>query len=64
MDLVKILAVLDQAHCALRCVDASDTTSPQTEDTLERVTNAVWAVEALARELSFKLSEFRGVMVP
>lgn len=62
MDLVKILAVLDRAHHALRCVDASDTTSPQTHETLERVSSAIWAVEALTSELGFKLSEFQGLV--
>lgn len=56
----KICATLDAAHHALRCVDASDTTQPQTGDTLKHVSNAVSAVERMARELGYRLSEFRN----
>ena len=54
-----ICVVLEIAHRALRCVDASDTTKPQTADTLARVAMAVGAVEIMARELGYVLHEFR-----
>lgn len=54
-----ICAVLEVAHVALRNVDASDTTIPQTDATLESVAIAVSAVERMARDLGYRLSEFR-----
>ena len=56
---LKICATLDNAHHALRCVDASDTTKPQTQGALNRVSEAVRAVEIMARELGYVLHEFR-----
>lgn len=58
----RICAALDAAHCALRAVDASDTTKPQTDATLDRVAVAVDTVEQMARDLGYRLSEFRGEM--
>lgn len=55
----RVYATLDLAHAALRCVDASDQKEPQTEHTLEQVSDAVAAVERMARELGYRLSEFR-----
>ena len=55
----RICAMLEITHMALRCVDASDTTKPQTADTLIRVSEAVRAVEIMARELGYVLHEFR-----
>ena len=60
----RICAALDAAHCALRGVDASDTTKPQTDATLHHVAVAVSTIEKLARELGYRLSEFRGEMAP
>ena len=54
-----ICVALEIAHQALRCVDASDTTKPQTADTLARVVVAVGAVEIMARRLNYVLQEFR-----
>lgn len=60
MDPLKdLFKTLDKAHRALRCVDASDTTVPQTRHTLDRVSDAIMDIEMLAFELGFKLSEFR-----
>src|ERR1035437_730286 len=56
----RICNTLDIAHAALRAVDASDQTQPQTDATCERVSLAVDAVERMAREMGFRLSEMRG----
>jgi hypothetical protein len=58
----RICNTLDLAHAALRAVDASDQTLPQLVTTCERVSLAVVAVERMARELGFRLSEMRGVV--
>lgn len=55
----KLMAVLDEAHTALRMVDASDVTAPQTDETLEAVADAVQGVERIAVILGHKLPEFR-----
>lgn len=54
-----IFAILDQAHRALRRVDASDTREPQEDATLDAVSEAIAAIEFFAGELrDFRLSEF------
>ena len=60
----RICATLDAAHYALRCVDASDPDAPQTADTFARVTRAVDAIERMARDLGYRLSSNRGVVLP
>jgi hypothetical protein len=49
--------LIEIAHRALRCVDASDTDAPQTEDTLDRVSEAVAAIEQFATVYGVPLSE-------
>jgi hypothetical protein len=53
-----LLSVLDQVHTALRQVDASDTTQPPTDATLDAVSAAVAAVENFARRARHTLPEF------
>jgi len=57
-DSSRIWAVIDEAHQALRKVDASDTTERQTDATLDAVSRAICAIEALAREAFHDLPEF------
>lgn len=51
-------AILDEAHKALREVDASDTTAPQTTRALDAVSAAVARLETFARSNGIVLSEF------
>ena len=60
----RVCAALDLAHSALRAVDASDSSIPQTDKTLDRISQAIDAVERIACELGYRLSEFRGSMAP
>ncbi len=59
-----LLAALDAAHTALRMVDASDTTAPQTAATLDAVSDAVAQVERAARDAGHALPEFRRRIAP
>ena len=60
-DYAAVWPVIDEAHTALRMVDASDTTVPQTAATLDAVGAAVVEVEALARKAYHELPEQRRV---
>lgn len=52
-----VFAALVMAHYALRMVDASDTTQPQTARTLDAVNEAIAAIERAARTLGIKPSD-------
>lgn len=56
---IALYAALDAAHTALRMVDASDTTAPQTDRTLDAVSAAVAEIERAARDAGHILPEFR-----
>lgn len=51
----KILATLELAHDALRAVDASNPTIPQTEETMDLISAAVDAVERMVREMKERI---------
>lgn len=51
----KILATLELAHDALRAVDASDPTVPQTEETMDLISAAVDAVERMIHEFKERI---------
>jgi len=59
-----ILIVLDNAHRALRMVDASNTTKPQTDETLDAVCESVAEIERTAWQIGFQLSEMAAAGFP
>lgn len=61
-DVAQLLAALDAAHDALRAVDASDTTVPQTDRSLDLVSDACILIERTAREIKHLLPENRRLL--
>ena len=53
--------VLGVAFRALRCVDASDPSVPQTDQTFEEVTEAVDQIMRYCRERGYRVDDLRGV---
>lgn len=56
----RVCGTLELAHGALRAVDAADFTAPMTPQTLAMISQAVDAVERMAKELGYRLLEFRN----
>ncbi len=59
LDRKKMAALLDQAHRALRGIDAADQSAPIPALDLDRISDAVTAVEQFARDHGIVLSEFK-----
>lgn len=58
VNFVAVANILDRAHRALRGIDAADQTSIIPDRELDRVSDAVQAIEEFARERRIVLSEF------